>query len=133
MDFQDRTLQCLDCKNDFIFTAGEQSFYERKGFREIPKRCKPCRDARKSRRGPREDAPDTYGNGASYGNGNGHGGNGNGNGGGYSRPPREMFDATCASCGAAAQVPFRPASGRPVYCKDCFASRQGQGSAYGDD
>jgi CxxC-x17-CxxC domain-containing protein len=175
MDFQDRTLQCLDCKNDFVFTAGEQSFYERKGFREIPKRCKPCRDARKSRRGPRDDAQDGYGNGYGHSSGaNGNGGgngyaNGNGNGNGYaksSRPspapygewngdgnsygggngygasreesrgnraPREMFDATCASCGAAAQVPFRPASGRPVYCKECYASRQGQGSAYGDE
>ena len=35
MDFQDRPLQCLDCKNEFIFTAGEQEFYERKGFKEI--------------------------------------------------------------------------------------------------
>jgi CxxC-x17-CxxC domain-containing protein len=142
MDFQDRTLQCLDCKNDFVFTAGEQSFYERKGFREIPKRCKPCRDARKSRRAPRDDQGDTYGNGHGnshgngYANGNSYGGDGYGNSRDENRgnrAPREMFDATCASCGAAAQVPFRPASGRPVYCKDCYASRQGQGSAYGDD
>jgi CxxC-x17-CxxC domain-containing protein len=170
MDFQDRPLQCLDCKNDFIFTAGEQEFYERKGFKEIPKRCKPCRDARKSRRSQPE--ADGYGNGyngngyGQYGNGNGYGGNGyggngyggNGNGNGYNgngngngngygtngngyhaaangsagpRPPRELFDATCATCGAPARVPFRPAAGRPVYCRDCYTSRQGQGSGYG--
>jgi CxxC-x17-CxxC domain-containing protein len=132
MDFQDRPLQCMDCKNEFIFTAGEQEFYDRKGFKEIPKRCKPCRDARKTRRGGGE---------AAGGNGNGNGRNGNGYGNGSMegdsgdnrgpRPPREMFDATCASCGAPARVPFRPAAGRPVYCRDCYTSRQGQGSGYG--
>jgi CxxC-x17-CxxC domain-containing protein len=148
MDFQDRPLQCLDCKNEFIFTAGEQEFYERKGFKEIPKRCKPCRDARKSRRSSDGNG---YSNGNGHGNGNGgngyHDSNGegaNGNGNGYannnggdaggnraSRAGREMFDATCASCGAPARVPFRPATGRPVYCRDCYTSRQGQGSGYG--
>lgn len=34
---------------------------------------------------------------------------------------REMFTATCASCGAEAKVPFRPREDRPVYCSDCFA------------
>ncbi len=34
---------------------------------------------------------------------------------------REMFDATCASCGGTARVPFRPREDRPVYCSDCFA------------
>ena len=121
MDFQDRPLQCLDCKNEFIFTAGEQEFYERKGFKEIPKRCKPCRDARKTRRGD---------SGANAVGGNGHGyGEANGNRG--PRGDREMFDATCAACGAPARVPFRPAAGRPVYCRDCYTSRQGQGSGYG--
>jgi len=121
MDFQDRPLQCLDCKNEFIFTAGEQEFYERKGFKEIPKRCKPCRDARKTRRGE---------SGANAIGGNGYG-NGETNGNRGPRGDREMFDATCAACGAPARVPFRPAAGRPVYCRDCYTSRQGQGSGYG--
>jgi len=126
MDFQDRPLQCLDCKNEFIFTAGEQEFYERKGFKEIPKRCKPCRDARKTRRG--DSGANSTGNG--YGNGHGNGG-GEANGNRGPRGDREMFDATCAACGAPARVPFRPAAGRPVYCRDCYTSRQGQGSGYG--
>ena len=121
MDFQDRPLQCLDCKNEFIFTAGEQEFYERKGFKEIPKRCKPCRDARKTRRGD---------SGANAAGGNGYG-HGEANGNRAPRGDREMFDATCAACGAPARVPFRPAAGRPVYCRDCYTSRQGQGSGYG--
>lgn len=122
MDFQDRPLQCLDCKNEFIFTAGEQEFYERKGFKEIPKRCKPCRDARKTRRGMGEGMGGGNGNGQPYGEANGNR---------APRAGREMFDATCAACGAPARVPFRPAAGRPVYCRDCYSSRQGQGSGYG--
>lgn len=37
------------------------------------------------------------------------------------RPDREMFAATCHSCGAEAKVPFRPREDRPVYCSECFA------------
>ncbi|MFA7314772.1 MAG: CxxC-x17-CxxC domain-containing protein [Candidatus Magasanikbacteria bacterium] len=33
---------------------------------------------------------------------------------------REMFDATCDKCGNDCQVPFRPTSGKPVFCSDCF-------------
>ena len=42
----DKTLSCTDCKCGFIWTAGEQQFYEDKGFQE-PKRCSECRKARK--------------------------------------------------------------------------------------
>jgi CxxC-x17-CxxC domain-containing protein len=35
-----------------------------------------------------------------------------------------MYPATCAACGQASQVPFAPRLDRPVYCSDCFASRQ---------
>ena len=38
-----------------------------------------------------------------------------------SRGEREMFVATCASCGCDAKVPFRPREDRPVFCSDCFA------------
>ncbi len=38
--------------------------------------------------------------------------------------PREMHKATCADCGAETEVPFKPAEGRPVYCRDCFAKRR---------
>jgi CxxC-x17-CxxC domain-containing protein len=37
------------------------------------------------------------------------------------RQQREMYTATCASCGGEAKVPFKPIDGRPVYCSDCFA------------
>lgn len=40
--------------------------------------------------------------------------------------PREMFDAVCDNCGKACQVPFRPTSGKPVYCSDCFEKMGGR-------
>lgn len=38
------------------------------------------------------------------------------------RTTREMFDATCASCGKPCKVPFKPREDRPVYCSECFAA-----------
>ena len=46
--FEDKTLVCKDCGNEFVFTAGEQEFYAEKGFQNEPQRCKSCRDARKA-------------------------------------------------------------------------------------
>lgn len=34
--------------------------------------------------------------------------------------PREMHKATCSDCGKECEVPFVPAEGRPVYCRDCL-------------
>ena len=41
------------------------------------------------------------------------------------RGPREMYDATCAQCGATCQVPFQPTGEKPVYCSDCFRAQRG--------
>ena len=40
--------------------------------------------------------------------------------GSFDRGPREMHKATCADCGQECEVPFKPAEGRPVYCRDCY-------------
>lgn len=37
----------------------------------------------------------------------------------------QMYQATCVECGNECEVPFRPTSGRPVYCKSCFAKTEG--------
>lgn len=50
MEFTDKTLICQDCGNEFVFTAGEQSFYHEKGLDHEPKRCKECRDKKKAAR-----------------------------------------------------------------------------------
>lgn len=44
MPFVDKTLHCLDCGREFVFTAGEQEFYAMKGWKE-PLQCKDCRGA----------------------------------------------------------------------------------------
>ena len=48
MEFEDKTLVCQDCGNEFVFTAGEQEFYKEKGLDNEPKRCVECRRARKA-------------------------------------------------------------------------------------
>jgi len=40
MDYQDKTLVCVECGGDFVFSAGEQLFYATKNFKNEPKRCK---------------------------------------------------------------------------------------------
>jgi CxxC-x17-CxxC domain-containing protein len=118
--YADKTLTCTDCGSEFVFTGNEQEFYAQKGFSE-PRRCSSCRASRKAARG------DSGGFGAGGGGGYGGGGYGGGGGGGgfRDRAPREMFTATCSSCGRDAQVPFRPTSGKPVYCSDCFRTMRG--------
>jgi CxxC-x17-CxxC domain-containing protein len=113
--YNDKNLTCADCGQQFVFTASEQDFYAQRGFTE-PRRCPSCRASRKAAR-------NSAGGGSSYGGG--YGGGGGYSAGGYERAPREMFSATCSNCGREAQVPFRPTSGKPVYCSDCFRSMRG--------
>src|ERR1044071_7361236 len=109
--YNDKNLTCADCGQEFTFTASEQQFYSDRGFTE-PRRCPSCRASRKAARGD-------------SGGGYSSGGYSSGGGGGYDRGPREMFSATCSNCGKEAQVPFRPTSGKPVYCSDCFQTMRG--------
>ena len=112
----DITLTCRDCGQAFTFTSGEQDFYASRGFSE-PSRCPDCRAARKAQRDS-GSSYDSYGSSSSYGGGYGS----------SSRGPREMFSATCSSCGKEAQVPFQPSGDKPVYCSSCFEQRRGVGS-----
>ena len=98
MSFQDKSIQCSDCGNDFTFSAEEQELFQSRGYTNEPKRCPSCRQARKSERG----GGGSYGGSSSYGS------------------PRQMFPATCAECGKDTEVPFEPRTGRPVYCSDCY-------------
>lgn len=53
--YEDKTLTCKECGNEFVFTAGEQEFYAEKGFVNEPQRCRECRNNRKAAaRAPRE-------------------------------------------------------------------------------
>ncbi len=99
MSYTDKSIQCSDCGATFTFSAEEQEFFATKGYTNEPKRCLPCRQARKTER---------------YGDGGGYGGGG---GGGYRK---QMFPAVCADCGKDTEVPFEPREGRPVYCSNCY-------------
>lgn len=90
MEFEDTTIVCEDCNQEFTHSADDQSFFYERGF-QSPKRCKPCRDAKKMTRDQ-----------------GGYGGQ------------RQMHDVTCADCGSETQVPFKPSGDRPVYCRDCY-------------
>jgi len=129
--YNDKNLTCADCGQEFVFTSSEQDFYAQRGFTE-PRRCASCRASRKAARNADGGGSSYGGYGASggYSAGGSSYGGGGGGGGGYGggsrdRGPREMFEATCSSCGKEAQVPFRPTSGKPVYCSDCFRSQRG--------
>ncbi len=45
--FQDKTLNCRDCGDEFVFTSGEQGFYLEKGLLNEPQRCPSCRANRR--------------------------------------------------------------------------------------
>ena len=46
--------------------------------------------------------------------------------------PTMLYKATCAECGKPCEVPFRPVSGRPIYCKECFDKKGGNTGGGGD-
>ena len=50
--FNDRTLQCRDCNDDFVFSAGEQRFFAEKGLTHEPVRCGSCRATARQARDP---------------------------------------------------------------------------------
>lgn len=107
----DQVITCADCGQEFVFTESEQAFYADRGF-STPRRCGACRAAKKAARS--DSGGGTYG-GSSYASGSSSYG--------APRGPREMFTATCSSCGNVASVPFRPSGAKPVYCSDCFSRR----------
>ena len=46
--------------------------------------------------------------------------------GGRDDRPREMFKTVCSNCNKDCEVPFRPTTGKPVYCSDCFETMGGR-------
>ncbi len=100
MYFVDRILTCLDCGEDFVFSAGEQLFFHDKQFKNAPKRCRPCKERRNylARRGISMQSA-----------------------------TRVKTTLECRECAKPVTVPFRPTQGRPVLCREClWNSRQAQ-------
>jgi len=95
-DFQDRSISCIDCGEQFVWSIGEQVFFTDKGLRNEPKRCKPCKQAKTQRLAAISLARDS------------------------GIRQRIEVTVTCAQCGQQTTVPFYPSQGRPVYCRSCF-------------
>jgi CxxC-x17-CxxC domain-containing protein len=97
-------LECVDCNENFIWTAGEQVFFHDKGLKNEPKRCKPCKQA-KNERLAAIAAAQTSG-------------------------VRQRIEVSvqCAQCGQQTTVPFYPSQGRPVYCRSCFLAGKAAGA-----
>ena len=100
-EFQDRQIKCLDCGDDFVWTAGEQVFFHDKGLKNEPKRCRPCKQAKNERLAAIAAA--------------------------QSSGVRQRIEVSvqCAQCGQQTTVPFYPSQGRPVYCRACFLASRG--------
>ncbi len=101
MQFQDKTLRCVDCGTEFVWTAGEQSFFADKNFKNEPKRCKGCKARRANRVASAQPGL------------------------------RERVETVtvCSACGKETTVPFRPTQGRPVFCRECFQQRKFAGAS----
>ncbi len=95
-DFQDRAITCVDCGEQFVWTAGEQVFFHDKGLKNEPKRCKRCKQAKNDRLAAISAAQMA------------------------GIKQRIEVTVTCAQCGEQTTVPFYPSQGRPVYCRSCF-------------
>lgn len=95
MSEKNQKLICQDCGREFAFSAGEQKFYQEKGF-EPPKRCPDCR---KKRKNPSTDKES------------------------YQQDDSSFYKITCAECKKVSQIPFRPRSNDPIYCADCFEKK----------
>ena len=93
----DLEITCAECSSPFVFTEREQEYYRERNLTH-PKRCKPCRDARR----------------ANFGGAKAQGGD------------RQRFEITCDQCGKNDSVPFKPSTGRPVLCSDCFSASRAQ-------
>ena len=98
MEFVDRILKCQDCGHEFVFTAGEQLFFNDKQFKNDPKRCKDCKGKRSAKR--------RSGDGSAR------------------RSSSTETRTNCSLCGVDTTVHFRPTQGRPVLCRSCFQNKQ---------
>src|SRR5437867_1086930 len=112
MEFQDKTITCVDCSAPFTHSAADQARYAEKGLGHEPKRCPTCRAKRRAKQegggnaaiatGERPAAPAApRGRAGRFFSASSE-----------NRGRREFFPATCAACGKQTTVPFRPVEGR---------------------
>ena len=103
----DSMIGCIDCREQFVWTAGEQAFFLEKNLLNPPKRCKDCKRAKNRRLAAIEMAQAT------------------------GKPHKIEVNAECAECKEVTTVPFYPSQGRPVYCRACFDRMKSNGASGG--
>ncbi|MFH2035781.1 MAG: zinc-ribbon domain containing protein [Candidatus Zixiibacteriota bacterium] len=54
-----RFLVCVECGEEFVFTANAQDYFAEKGYTEDPKRCKHCYMLHKREKKNQIDSPKT--------------------------------------------------------------------------
>ncbi len=112
MSYEEKTIVCMDCAANFIFSAEEQKTFASKGFIHEPKRCQACRDARKStkvngnREGNNLATSTTAGQAPRRGGGQG----GPGGGGGFARGGGDRGPISATSSRTSKKPSVPPAS-----------------------
>lgn len=99
-ELKDKSITCIDCSHDFIWTIGEQVFFRDKQLLNPPKRCKDCKRAKNRRLEAIRIAQLT------------------------GKRQHFKIEAECARCHEVTTVPFYPSQGRPVYCRACFIEQK---------
>lgn len=97
--FIDKLIECVECRVEFRWSAGEQRFFLEKGLNNPPKRCRNCKKAKKNRI---EAILSARALGKRF---------------------VVIMPVRCGDCGKQTTVPFYPSQGRPVYCRPCFDLR----------
>jgi CxxC-x17-CxxC domain-containing protein len=95
-ELSDLLICCMDCREDFVWSVGEQRFFHDKQLQNPPKRCKECKKAKNHRIATITENKLT------------------------GKRQRIEVKAQCAKCSQVTTVPFYPSQGRPVYCRTCF-------------
>lgn len=95
-EFEDKSILCIDCNHNFIWSVGEQVFFRDKQLQNPPKRCKECKQAKNERLAAIAAA--------------------------QASGIRQRIEVAvnCAKCTTPTTVPFYPSQGRPVFCRSCF-------------
>ena len=91
--------ECVECDKSFTITQGEVNYFIQHGL-VTPKRCKPCRVARKATKAVTPTRTTETHNISPF--------------------PVERVSITCDHCGRDAEVPFKPFPDSSVYCKVCW-------------
>jgi CxxC-x17-CxxC domain-containing protein len=95
-ELEDKSILCIDCSQNFVWSVGEQIFFRDKQLQNPPKRCKECKQAKNERLAAIASAQAS------------------------GVKQRIEVSVNCARCNASTTVPFYPSQGRPVFCRSCY-------------